>query len=91
MSESEDIDILREEMSQYQEKLQEIMQHNKELVKENNDLLDRFQTSQNYATELKARLKWRMVRTSSIISPSNAYCHRNKQYQIASFCSVRRH
>ena len=55
MSESEDIDILREEMSQYQEKLQEIMQHNKELVKENNDLLDRFQTSQNYATELKAR------------------------------------
>ena len=32
-----------------------MIQNNKQLVDENNDLLDRVQSSQNYASELKAR------------------------------------
>ena len=32
-----------------------MIQNNKQLVDENNELLDRVQSSQNYASELKAR------------------------------------
>lgn len=52
---NEEIAILQEKILQGQEKIQEMVQNNKHLVDENNGLLDRVQTTQSYATELKTR------------------------------------
>ena len=52
---NEEIAILQEKFLQGQEKIQEMVQNNKQLVDENNDLLDRVQRTQSYATELKTR------------------------------------
>ena len=54
-ADNEENEILHERISQYEEKIKEIMQNNKLLVEENNELLDRVQLSKNYATELKTR------------------------------------
>jgi len=57
-TDNEEIAILQEKIIQYQDKIQDMIQNNKQLVDENNDLLDRVQSTQNYASELKARSGW---------------------------------
>ena len=51
----EELEILQEQLSQYQVKHSEIMQNNKDLKEENTELLDRLRTQQNDVAELKAR------------------------------------
>ena len=54
-TDNEEIAVLQEKILHYQDKIQDMIQNNKQLVDENNELLDRVQSSQNYASELKAR------------------------------------
>ena len=51
----EELEILQEQLSQYQVKHSEIIQTNKDLKEENTELLDRLRTQQNDVAELKAR------------------------------------
>ena len=51
----EELEILQEQLSQYQVKHSEIIQNNKDLKEENIELLDRLRTQQNDVAELKAR------------------------------------
>ena len=51
----EELEILQEQLSQYQVKHSEIIQNNKDLKEENTELLDRLRTQQNDVAELKAR------------------------------------